>query len=42
MIFNTLGVVYQKAAAALFDQRNNTIDNDEAMRLDELAKAEAN
>lgn len=41
MIFNTLGVVYQNKAAALFDQRNNTIDNDEAMRLDELAKAEA-
>ena len=41
MIFNTLGVVYQNKAAALFDQRNNTIDNDEAMRLDVLAKAEA-
>ena len=41
MIFNTLGVVYQNKAAALFDQRNNTIDNDEAMRFDELAKAEA-
>ena len=41
MIFNTLGVVYQNKAAALFDLRNNTVDNDEAMRLDELAKAEA-
>ena len=41
MIFNTLGVVYQNKSAALFDLRNNTLDNDEAMRLDELAKAEA-
>jgi tetratricopeptide (TPR) repeat protein len=41
MIFNTLGVVYQNKAAALFDLRNNTVDNDEAMSLDELAKAEA-
>jgi tetratricopeptide (TPR) repeat protein len=35
MIFNTLGVVYQNKAAALFDLRNATLDNDEAMRLDE-------
>lgn len=41
MIFNTLGVVYQNKAAALFELRNNTVDNDEAMEFDEMAKAEA-
>ena len=41
MIFNTLGVVYQNKAAALFELRNNTVDNDEAMEYDEMAKAEA-
>lgn len=39
--FNTLGVLYQNKAAALFDQRNATTDNEEAARFDELAKAEA-
>jgi tetratricopeptide (TPR) repeat protein len=41
MIFNTLGVVYQNKAAALFELRNNTLDNDEAMQYDEMAKVEA-
>ncbi|HCD53533.1 MAG TPA: hypothetical protein DEQ34_13880 [Balneolaceae bacterium] len=40
MAFNTLGVLYQNKAAALFDERNNTLDNDEADRLDALAKDE--
>ncbi|MBO6792802.1 MAG: tetratricopeptide repeat protein [Balneolaceae bacterium] len=39
--FNTLGILYQNKAAALFEQRNMTTDNDEAARLDELARAEA-
>jgi tetratricopeptide (TPR) repeat protein len=39
--FNTLGILYQNNAAALFDQRNSTLDNDEASRFDELAKIEA-
>ena len=39
--FNTLGILYQNKAAALFEQRNMTTDNDEAARFDELARAEA-
>lgn len=39
--FNTLGILYQNKAAALFDQRNMTADNDEAARFDKLARAEA-
>ena len=39
--FNTLGILYQNKAAALFEQRNITTDNDEAARFDELARAEA-
>lgn len=39
--FNTLGILYQNKAAALFEQRNMTRDNDEAERLDALARAEA-
>lgn len=39
--FNTLGILYQNKAAVLFEQRNMTRDNDEAERLDALARAEA-
>lgn len=39
--YNTLGILYQNKAAALFEQRNMTTDNDEAARFDELARAEA-
>lgn len=39
-VFNTLGILYQNKSAALFEQRNATDDNDEAARLDELAKEE--
>jgi tetratricopeptide (TPR) repeat protein len=39
--FNTLGILYQNKAAALFEQRNMTTDNDEAARFDELARTEA-
>ena len=39
--YNTLGILYQNKAAALFDQRNLTTDNAEAEMLDELARAEA-
>lgn len=36
-VFNTLGVIYQNRAAALYDQRNITEDLQEAARLDEMA-----
>lgn len=39
--FNTLGILYQNNSAALFDKRNNTVDNDEAAQFDEMARAEA-
>ncbi|MBO6523591.1 MAG: hypothetical protein JJ971_07205 [Balneolaceae bacterium] len=39
--FNTLGVLYQNKSAGLFEKRNNTVDNDEAARLDEMAREEA-
>lgn len=39
--FNTLGVLYQNKSASLFEKRNNTVDNDEAERYDELAREEA-
>ncbi len=39
--FNTLGVLYQNKSAGLFEKRNNTVDNDEAARYDELARDEA-
>ena len=39
-IFNTLGVLYQNKASGLFDLRDITTDNEEANRLDKLAKTE--
>lgn len=36
--FNLLGVIYQNKAAALFDKRNLTLDNDEADAYDAQAK----
>lgn len=33
--YNTLGIIYQNKAKAIFDQRNRTTDNEEAKRLDE-------
>ncbi|MEQ9310863.1 MAG: tetratricopeptide repeat protein [Balneolaceae bacterium] len=39
--FNTLGILYQNKSASLFDKRNNTVDNDEAAKFDEMAKEEA-
>lgn len=38
--FNLLGVIYQNKAAALFDKRNLTLDNDKADEYDALAKEE--
>ncbi|MEO1021708.1 MAG: tetratricopeptide repeat protein [Bacteroidota bacterium] len=38
--YNTLGIIYQNNAAALFEKRNATTDNDEAAKLDGEAKAE--
>lgn len=35
---NTLGIIYQNKAAALFDKRNATSDNDEASKIDAEAK----
>lgn len=32
--YNTLGIIYQNKAKAIFDQRNRTRDNEEAQRLD--------
>jgi len=37
-VFNTLGVIYQNRAAAIFDERNVTEDIDEANRLDTQAR----
>ncbi|MBO6620303.1 MAG: tetratricopeptide repeat protein [Balneola sp.] len=36
--YNTLGIIYQNKAAALFDKRNATADNDEAAKIDTQAK----
>ncbi|MDX1637994.1 MAG: tetratricopeptide repeat protein [Balneolaceae bacterium] len=36
--YNTLGVIYQNKASALFEQRNQTTDNQEAARLDKQAR----
>lgn len=36
--YNTLGIIYQNKAAALFDKRNATADNDEAAKIDNQAK----
>ena len=33
-----LGIIYQNRAASLFDRRNNTEDNEEAQRYDEMAR----
>ncbi len=41
VIYNTLGILYQNKAATLFDARNQATDNEEANRIDNLAKAEA-
>ncbi|MCG8372917.1 MAG: tetratricopeptide repeat protein [Balneolales bacterium] len=38
--FNTLGILYQNKAAALFDLRDLTLDNDEAYEIDLQAKGE--
>lgn len=38
--YNTLGVVYQNKAAALFEERNATSDNEKAAELDAMAKEE--
>lgn len=35
---NVLGVIYQNKAASLFDQRNNTADNEKAAELDKQAR----
>lgn len=36
--YNTLGVIYQNKAKAIFDQRNRTTDNEEASKLDKKGK----
>ncbi len=36
--YNVLGIIYQNKAAALFDKRNNTRDNDLARQYDEEAR----
>jgi tetratricopeptide (TPR) repeat protein len=36
--YNTLGIIYQNKAAALFEERNRTEDNDKAAELDKQAK----
>lgn len=36
--YNVLGIIYQNRAAALFDKRNNTRDNELAMEYDEQAR----
>lgn len=38
--FNTLGILYQNKAASLYDLRNNTLDNDKADEIYDLAQAE--
>ncbi len=36
--YNILGIIYQNRAAALFDKRNQTLDNELAMEYDEQAR----
>lgn len=36
--YNTLGIIYQNKASALFDKRNRTQDNQEAAKIDTQAK----
>lgn len=36
--FSTLGIIYQNKAAALFEKRNDTSDNDEAAKIETEAK----
>jgi tetratricopeptide (TPR) repeat protein len=36
--YNVLGIIYQNRAAALFDKRNNTRDNELAMEFDDQAR----
>lgn len=36
--YNTLGIIYQNKASALFDKRNRTDDNQEAAKIDAQAK----
>lgn len=36
--YNTLGIIYQNKASALFDKRNRTEDNEEAAKIDTQAK----
>lgn len=36
--YNTLGIIYQNKAKALFDERNRTTDNEKAAKLDSQAK----
>lgn len=36
--YNTLGVIYQNKAKALFDKRNNTLDNQKSAEFDKQAK----
>ncbi len=38
--FNTLGILYQNKSASLYELRNNTNDNDEAAKYDEMAREE--
>lgn len=38
--YNTLGIIYQNKAAALFEERNRTTDNEKAAELDKQAKEE--
>jgi tetratricopeptide (TPR) repeat protein len=38
--FNTLGILYQNKSASLYELRNNTNDNDEAAKYDEMARDE--
>ncbi len=36
--YNTLGIIYQNKAKAIFDKRNRTADNDKAAKLDKQGK----
>ena len=36
--YNTLGIIYQNRAKAIFDQRNRTADNEKAKKLDDQGK----
>lgn len=39
--YNTLGILYQNKSAALFELRNETVDDDKAAEYDEMAREEA-